>query len=234
MKCEEFENRLNDLLDARRCPSTDNNLGAHALRCPGCAQLVAGWSVVQEAIDLNDAEMSDRQLPSAEFTQNVINRMRKQAELPASSWKTAQWISAIAVVAALVLIALIPALPTLLESAASPTTSIAGTGTEPANSIDKEANVITQVPNGQGSDTLQSPGGNSDEVPGYSSVALNMPLPALDSVTSIEPNKIPGVRPIRSSITVAVGLLRTAFPGSKEDEPTKPQAVLMRSTLTLS
>lgn len=50
MKCREFENRLNDLLDDRKRPEGDALLADHARDCEPCGQLLAGQQLLLAGI----------------------------------------------------------------------------------------------------------------------------------------------------------------------------------------
>lgn len=46
MRCEEFETRLNDLIDERAQPAADAILCEHASRCPACAKLLREYAML--------------------------------------------------------------------------------------------------------------------------------------------------------------------------------------------
>ena len=50
MKCVEFENRLNDLLDERVAPSFDIGLVEHAQSCARCCELLAAHEALLEGV----------------------------------------------------------------------------------------------------------------------------------------------------------------------------------------
>ena len=71
MQCEEFETRLNELLDARSGPERDAPLAAHAETCGSCRALLAA-----ERIMLERFQADLRPAVSPEFTRQVLARSR--------------------------------------------------------------------------------------------------------------------------------------------------------------
>jgi len=68
VRCEDFENRLNDAIDERRPPEEDAELLAHAAACSGCERLLRDYeSVLKCLVPLRATE------PSAGFTLRVIS-----------------------------------------------------------------------------------------------------------------------------------------------------------------
>jgi hypothetical protein len=51
MNCQQFDSKLNELLDRRLQPDQDEALGQHADRCPRCARLLSDYQSLVEAIN---------------------------------------------------------------------------------------------------------------------------------------------------------------------------------------
>lgn len=51
MQCDEFETRLNELLDERQPFERDPQLRAHTLSCGGCRRLAAGYGALSQGIE---------------------------------------------------------------------------------------------------------------------------------------------------------------------------------------
>src|SRR5262245_172997 len=50
MNCQEFEHRLNAILDERGDPTTDSRLLAHARYCPQCRELITGQRLLLSGV----------------------------------------------------------------------------------------------------------------------------------------------------------------------------------------
>jgi hypothetical protein len=50
VRCEEFEIRLNDIVDERRMPESDPELCAHAAGCGSCEQLLRGYETLLDSV----------------------------------------------------------------------------------------------------------------------------------------------------------------------------------------
>jgi hypothetical protein len=92
VQCEEFESRVNDLLDERRLLLADADLAAHASVCASCATIargydalvegVAGWERVEPSADLTSRVLSQWELVKAQAAQSDSADW-DSAELPA-------------------------------------------------------------------------------------------------------------------------------------------------------
>jgi hypothetical protein len=108
MQCDAFDNRLQDLLDARACPEEDPVLAEHAADCPHCRDVldaqaglfdtVRDWSVANLEVDLVDRVVASTAARAADPSVHSAN--------PRTWWQTAsgRW-TALAIAAALVLVA---------------------------------------------------------------------------------------------------------------------------------
>ncbi len=240
MKCDAFETQLQDLLDERACLKQDQQLDAHASKCQSCRETLAAAVVLQEGVDL--FEVPD---PSAEFSKKVVAASMSQSS-PTTSRATLV-ISAIAVIAALLLVAIIPVAQNLLkpvdpiatdtDSQDSPNLS---TENDKPSLVENDASpknessdddLLDPMPDHDSGDSIaQRPMNNRSMVP----LAGGLALPEFPSFRDMSEhsNRIPGVRPIRSSFGVVLGLLRRALPGGRDGEPDKPQAGVLQFNVT--
>jgi len=222
MKCEEFEGRLQDLLDRRVSPNLDEQLDAHVVDCVNCRRLLLATSSLLDGVALNDFPE-----PSESFTDRVIIAATTNEKnlLP----RSVAAISMLAVVAALLLVAVLPGLITLLEptNQSEVLSNNSGMNTRSESNkgitqtvppgVDPEDETYGEVNRTNAEDELSDP-----------LIALNLSSLA-EASQQINSDKIPGVRPIRSSFTVAFDLIRRTFPGGGKSESTaKPQAGAMR------
>lgn len=93
MQCEEFEYRLNELLD-ERCPLfadgalADTVLAEHAAVCPACASIARGYETLSEGV-----ASWDRVEVSADMTSRVITEWelaKAQSSSIAADWDSAE------------------------------------------------------------------------------------------------------------------------------------------------
>ena len=70
MKCDAFEERLQDLLDARASLDADPQLAAHARQCPACRETLA----LYEALD-DGLESRSQPEPSPQLVDGVFDRL---------------------------------------------------------------------------------------------------------------------------------------------------------------
>jgi hypothetical protein len=97
MRCDEFEDRLQERLDQRLAPWADGELTAHAAQCPACR---ATWTSLIAATDAVAGH--PRPAPSAELTRRV---MAEISGIPAVSVERASSMRRIIQVAAMALAA---------------------------------------------------------------------------------------------------------------------------------
>lgn len=77
MKCEEFEDRLNQVLDQRRRPEWDALLRLHCDHCAGCRELSASYGVLLDGFyALATPE------PPADLSIRVLDELRSRPSLP--------------------------------------------------------------------------------------------------------------------------------------------------------
>lgn len=100
MKCEEFENRLNQLLDDRLVPEWDAELRAHASDCGECRELARHYTLL---LDGYAALVAPE--PSPELAARVLDQL--QAERPRTAQRLALAVGMFATAAAL-LVAVLP------------------------------------------------------------------------------------------------------------------------------
>jgi len=77
VRCEEFEQHLNDLLDERRRADGDAELSAHASTCAACERSLRDYEALLEGVALLEAPE-----PSAELAARVLARHAATARSP--------------------------------------------------------------------------------------------------------------------------------------------------------
>lgn len=115
MRCDEFENRLNELLDRRIAPDDDAMLCSHAHCCGQCADTMAAHLAVTAALKDLRPELPDDSFPFA-----VMNRMAVE-QTAVDSRQRKQWAITLVALAASALVAL-----SLWRGAANPNSAPGG------------------------------------------------------------------------------------------------------------
>ncbi len=234
MKCDEFELRIHELLDQRVCPSTSEQIELHAGQCSACRETLLATTALLDGLQFVDAPEI-----STDFTDRVMREFARPVRRRSS---VATMIAALAMVAAVLLVALIPAVGVWL----TPNMPVASDPNSNKDQPDKP-NPVNESPritvnestpdnknestpgNNPGSNTVESiPNPQRNDSINERALLASLTFPDFQSLSDmsqqIDSDKIPGVRPIRSSFGVVLGLLRRALPGNRGDEPGKPQA----------
>jgi hypothetical protein len=107
VRCEEFETRLNDLIDERVEPSADATLAAHAAECAACATLLREYAAL-----LNGVTMLPRPAVPAGLSLRVVADWRAVPRREAFRPR----VRVLLAMAAALLVAAIPAVSWLLRS----------------------------------------------------------------------------------------------------------------------
>ena len=210
MQCENFETRLNLLLDRRQRPEADNRLLAHAQGCEACRDLLAAQEFLFDGTDLLECP------PVSEgFAQRVVAGLASPPQ-PANrlGGGGGRWLAYSAAAAALLLVAAI-GVPWLVSSGKF--------------DFARQQPVAPLVPSpGSLAVTEPSPVRPSELAPpDYRQMLGQFPEDPREALENVD---IPGgLRPIATSFGVAVGLIRNTLPRVKDETPErKPQAAFPR------
>jgi hypothetical protein len=101
MRCDEFETRLNEALDARRNPADDRLLSRHAGACRDCRQLAAAMDVICETL-----RWSEQPEPDEALADRVLAQVAATTPVANKSWSVWTHLTLAAAVALLVMIVL--------------------------------------------------------------------------------------------------------------------------------
>jgi hypothetical protein len=220
--CEEFERRLNALLDERRHVGGDAELSAHACGCPACDRLLRHYEAMLDGIALLDVPQ-----PPAELTARVLARHRTKSEPP----RRRRALVGMALAATLVIAAL-PAVAWLGSPTGAPIElpaqdSLAAGSRDrqpraPAQSSATQSALIDQV-----SETYQpllaATGDSLISVLDVLPVASSQSEPGSDKATSgpvrseaWERDVVAGLQPVVASASRSVAALFRILPGSND------------------
>lgn len=215
MQCEIFETRLNQILDRRQRPETDNELLAHAQECEACRDALAAQEFLFEGLEL----LETPELSPGFARRVVASALAEAAPSPrAGAFRPTHWLALSAIAAAIVVaVVSAPFVWNLGDKVAKrePTEPVV-----PPPAIAKSNPAIAVPPTLPQNGLVQ----NVDYREMFEQFPNNLPEAQRDALQSVE--QIPGgLRPITNSFGVAVGLIRNTLPRAKDEQPPrKPQA----------
>lgn len=246
MKCIDFEDRLNELLDDR-CPAQDDPLLlAHARQCPSCREMLAA-----EASLFRGLRLLERRTPTPELGSRILAELATPTvalpPIPPPRFHL-PWMSIISSAAILLVAVSVGAWiagRARPELATDPSPAhgqrVSGEGLaliEPgrargpahADETASPRNLVGAAPATRVAPEV-SPAETSEVYrQAMESLSAHWPQAKWSETTWPQVESIdvehyaPGIRPIRESFEVAIdGLLRT-LPGMKDSRPTQPQA----------
>jgi hypothetical protein len=210
MQCEEFEDRLNRLLDHRLSPDDDASLAMHARDCDECA----GWFHAQQRLFAGLRMGPTPPLP-AELATRVVSQRHSELSRRRAAWQNAGWAVLLASAASLGGLALMAlktndSQPNVVEKKPVPGTShglaITGIGSKPGQAIKAEK--------------------ADEKLEDYFVVIENFATQISDSKEFDEMSESlqPSIKPLRSSFGLAIDALRRTLPRGKESRTTKPDS----------
>jgi hypothetical protein len=231
MQCHEFAERMHTLLDERRLPQSDARLMAHAHACPDCHLNLRAWETLSQSM-----RPASVQVPSGGFAQRIVSQLevRRAGHGPTTRFRL--WLLAGAVAtAAVALLALTmgqnphrpkPGLPTISAPNSAPvdrglaTSSVVNKApdekTVDAHGSAQTPNVSPVEPNWTGVNSLQQ------YSQAFQSLASHVPQ-AVERLDEVE-EATPGLRPVRTSFSLAIGTIRRTIPPSRKAAPPRKPA----------
>lgn len=226
MQCHEFDERMQDLLDARRLPEQDPALLAHTSECGNCRQQLAA----QEALFRSLAARRVTAV-SPGFASRVVEQVQETNLRPQSAPRR-PWLLATAIVstAAAALLA-VGIFANHRGSDVQPGGLVRQT---PDDQGGQSANTLIAVDTQTKASNSPSPSAvaTSQRQPIDGQIAEMVPLEqAIQSLASQVPQAVqrldeveeatPGLRPVRKSFTLAIGTIRRTMPQQSRERPPK-------------
>lgn len=211
MNCHEFENRLNDLLDERLPVGEDGALRAHAARCGNCREI---WLAQQQVVAYFQ---QSRPTVRREWSrQNQVVCVQPSARN--ARWRfDFRWLAVAGVgIAAAIVLMFSPAWPgNRAPEQAQPVAENAPPPVVPANDL-AVAVASQNATNGSGM--------RLEQLFAWQQWAEHWP----DSIEQMEQveEMSPGLRPLRSSFSVAFHTLWRTIPGSREQRQKTDEGAL--------
>jgi anti-sigma factor RsiW len=218
MRCAQFEERLQRLLDQRELPSEDSQLNRHARRCPECRETLAACCRMIDGLNLLELRV-----PDEDFSLRVVGRTQVGRPSPATRRRFAGALAGIAAGLALTLLLPFSWREDRTESATVPapviagvplTTEVAATGPR-AGAVDRSADAWTKARLDQ-----QQP----------LALLRNWTASWSDRTWNPVDGLAGGLTPITTPLSVAVEEIRRTIPLGRVDHPTTSSADSVRDS----
>lgn len=228
MRCREFEDRLNDLLDQRLALERDEFLLRHAAECGTCRGLMEGQAALFAGLELLDSSVPSNFAFTVLVQAELVPAYAVEALPRRKSWLRVM--AGLVSVAALVLVAVAIGFTRSGQRPDEPIANrpqpakqmVASAPTKPAPSHQ----VIAPT---RGVATKQSP---PAAVPSHDSQDYEQYRETINSLAAQFPQAVekidevqqatPGIRPIRASFSMAIGTLQRTVPNRRrEPRPAK-------------
>ena len=232
MRCREFEDRMNDVLDQRLVPERDEFLLRHAGECGSCRRLLDGEAALFAGLSrLETPPLSSR------FAANILVRAGTTVEAARGTPRGGRstWLgimAGLASLAAVVVVAVLiglsrqdPARPTIAKQEPTP----ASKNIEVAkSSVPSKASGLPAVANIVKPPAIK-PRETGPDYAHYREVinSLTARLPsAVESIDEVQ-QSTPAIRPLRASFSMAIGTLQKTIPNrglKREQRPPRPDS----------
>lgn len=201
MRCEQFEFRLQDLLDRRERPEFDASLLEHAEVCGACQRLLAGQELLLAALE--------QPLPDDTDHQFVARIMAEATAWPSRRVRLGNAVMALAGLAAMFLLISVPAwkLPVSPEEHSK----LAAAGDPESTPGGELAGDSRPQPRLDADPSASSPGPFLPEVPFHLDEYLSLLEFHGDNLQHVD-QLAGGFRPLASSLSFAFDAFRRSFP----------------------
>lgn len=231
MQCHEFGERMHTLLDERRLPQSDARLLAHAEQCRDCRLNLRTWEMLSQNLG-----QASSHLPPGGFAERVVSQLEIRLAAYRSTNRYRIWLlaGAAATAAAVALLALTvgqnlhrpkpgsPAIAAPDSPAALATSPVTGIASDnmPVNpeSLTREPSIPVSPAELSRADV--------DSLQQYSqafqSLASQVPQ-AVERLDEVE-EATPGLRPVRTSFSLAIGTIRRTIPPPRKATPPRKPA----------
>jgi hypothetical protein len=218
MQCQEFEDRLQEILDARERAAADHHLAAHAGECERCGQLLAGHEVLL-------ATVSCLPTPSltAGFSRRVLAAPAREVQPAPRLSLSRAWLAVGTLLAAAAAMLMAVSLvwyarrgePVVIQQ--GPTEHVEGLSHERPRRPPMRGGSLAVS---QSSWLIEAPRLPSEIGRNYRGTIDNLATSLPQTVQRLDEVEryAPGIKPLRLSFTVLIKALWRAIPGG-EDEP---------------
>lgn len=215
MRCREFEDRMNDVLDQRLAPERDEVLLRHAGECTSCRRILDGQAVLFAGLNRLDTPF-----PANGFAADVLVRAQRGAN---KKWLgiAAGLVSIAAVLLVAVLIGLLrqdPARPTVVQKETAPAPQNIEVARNSLPSTVARPPTLANVAKSPSMEP-QKPGHDYAEYrEAINSLTARLPS-AVERIDEVQ-QSTPAIRPLRASFSMAIGTLQKTIPnrGQKREQ----------------
>ena len=225
MQCHDFDERMQGLLDERRPAHLDPQLLAHARACAECRLTLRAQEMLLRTVDRSTSPE-----PTGGFAERVVSRLDARSSpraLRGRYWLAGGTLSAIAATALLAVAILRYGSPNSepVQSAPERLVQDGALDLSPARGADRQ-----KSSGAESSDTHEQSVASSDSTTGRVEVeSLQDYSEALQSLASRVPQAVerldeveeatPGLRPVRTSFSLALGTIRRTMPPQRKSPP---------------
>jgi hypothetical protein len=235
MRCREFEDRMNDVLDQRLPPERDPLLLRHAGECHSCHLLLAGQAALLAGIELMETPPLSTHFAAAVLAQSREVPAALELNTPRSGKK--MWLGMLAGLVSLAAVVLVavwigmsrqqdPARPTAVKPrspAAAPKAIEVAKGSMPPT-----PSAPTSIAKAVSPPRVAPPVAAKEEYQEYRDAlnSLTAQLPsAVEKIDEVQ-QSTPAIRPLRASFSIAIGTLQRTIPsrGKREPKPARPDS----------
>lgn len=238
MRCREFEDRMNDVLDQRLAPERDSLLVRHAGDCAACRRLLDGQTALFSGLELCETPPLSSQFATAVLVQAEVIPVATIADAsPHRGWSRTKTVAAIASLAAIALVAVFIAF-SRQQAHVPPVAKIPDQPVVPKSNETIPTPPLKPVPPSAIAkvDTTPRPSASGKEnYQGYRVMLNNfgaqLPI-AVEKIGEVE-QATPAIRPLRASFSMAIGTLQRTIPNRtrRDNRPAKNDSGFYASQL---
>jgi hypothetical protein len=212
MQCEEFEDRLNRLLDHRLSPDDDESLASHAHDCEDCASLFHAQQRLFAGLRMGSAQ------PSVDLATRVVSQRHTEVSRRGAAWRNAGWAVLLASAASLGGLALMA-----LKTGDNPPSLVKK---DPVQGTKHGPGLAIAGIGGTEKDRIATHERADEKFEEYFVVLENFASQISDSkeFDEVSESLEPSIKPIRSSFGLAIDALRRTLPRGKDSRATKPDS----------
>jgi hypothetical protein len=244
MRCREFEDRINDLLDQRLPPERDALLLRHAGECHSCHELLAGQATLLAGVELLETPPLSTNFAAAVLTQSREIPVALEMNTPRSGKRN--WLGILAGLVSLAAVVLLavwigmsrqenPARPIAVNPARPIAVKPASPAAPKKVEVAKDSTPPKQsAPTSIANAVAPPPVAAKEEYQEYRDAinSLTAQLPsAVEKIDEVQ-QSTPAIRPLRASFSMAIGTLQRTIPSratKRDTRPTKPDSGFLYS-----
>jgi hypothetical protein len=241
MRCREFEDRMNDVLDQRLPPERDALLLRHAGECQSCHQLLAGQATLLAGVELLEIPPLSTNFAAAVLAQS--REIPVALEMNTRRIGKKKWLGVLAGLVSLAAVVLVavwigssrqqePAGPAAVKpaspAAAPKTIEVA------KDSMPQKPPAPTSIAKAVAPPRVAPPVAAKEEYQEYRDAinSFTSQLPsAVEKIDEVQ-QSTPAIRPLRASFSMAIGTLQRTIPSrttKRDTRPTKPDSGFLYS-----